>query len=149
MRLFPRSAFGQTVFLIGIMLLINQVVSYLSVAFYVIKPSTQQISHLIAKQVELALPAELEPPLAAALSAQLQQKTGVKLYDEAEALQHGLAEATYYGYFSQQLSDALQRQAEVRISQTDNFVFWVKPQSDSEFWVRVPLAGLDEASFPL
>ena len=62
MRLFPRSAFGQTVFLIGIMLLINQVVSYLSVAFYVIKPSTQQISHLIAKQVELALPAELEPP---------------------------------------------------------------------------------------
>lgn len=149
MRLFPRSAFGQTVFLIGIMLLINQVVSYLSVAFYVIKPSTQQISHLIAKQVELALPAELEQPLAAALSAQLQQKTGVKLYDEAEALQHGLAEATYYGYFSQQLSDALQRQAEVRISQTDNFVFWVKPQSDSEFWVRVPLAGLDEASFPL
>ncbi len=149
MRLLPRSAFGQTVFLIGIMLLINQVVSYLSVAFYVIKPSTQQISHLIAKQVELALPAELEPPLAAALSAQLQQKTGVKLYDEAEALQHGLAEATYYGYFSQQLSDALQRQAEVRISQTDNFVFWVKPQPESEFWVRVPLAGLDEASFPL
>ena len=89
------------------MLLINQVVSYLSVAFYVIKPSTQQISHLIAKQVELALPTELEPPLAAALSAQLQQKTGVKLYTESEALQHGLAEATYYGYFSQQLSDAL------------------------------------------
>lgn len=149
MRLFPRSAFGQTVFLIGIMLLINQVVSYLSVAFYVIKPSTQQISHLIAKQVELALPTELEPPLAAALSAQLQQKTGVKLYTESEALQHGLAEATYYGYFSQQLSDALQRQAEVRISQTDNFVFWVKPQPESDFWVRVPLAGLEEASFPL
>lgn len=149
MRLFPRSAFGQTVFLIGIMLLINQIVSYLSVAFYVIKPSTQKISHLIAKQVELALPTELEPQLAAALSAQLQQKTGVRLYAEAEALQQGLGDASYYGYFSQQISAALQRQAEVRISQTDNFVFWIKVEPQSDLWVRVPMAGLDEASFPL
>ncbi len=53
MRLFPRSAFGQTVFLIGILLLINQLVSYLSVVYYVIKPSYQQINHLIAKQIKV------------------------------------------------------------------------------------------------
>ena len=150
MRFFPRSAFGQTVFLIGVMLLINQVVSYLSVAFYVIKPSTQQISHLVAKQVRLALPATVtDLELQQAIAAHFQQATQVRVFDEQQALREGLAEASYYGYFSQQLSDELKQQAEVRISQTDSFIFWVRPDLEQDLWVRVPLAGLDEASFPL
>lgn len=150
MRIFPRSAFGQTVFLIGFLLLINQLVSYFSVAFYVIKPSTQQISHLISRQVNLLLPAAtLTAEEQARLSQHVQQITGSQLFSEEQAMQHGLANASYYSYFSQQMSQELQTEAEVRFSQTDNFVFWVRSAMAPDYWVRVPLAGLEETSFPL
>ncbi|HAD88561.1 MAG TPA: two-component system sensor histidine kinase EnvZ, partial [Alteromonas macleodii] len=48
MRLIPKSAFGQTVMLIGVLLLINQIVSYISVTYYFIQPSYQQINSLLA-----------------------------------------------------------------------------------------------------
>ena len=53
MRVTPKSAFGQTVLLIGILLLINQVVSYLSVTYYFIQPNYQQINSLLATQIKL------------------------------------------------------------------------------------------------
>lgn len=150
MRLFPKSAFGQTVFLIGFLLLINQLVSYFSVAFYVIKPSTQQISHLISKQVRLLQP---DPSLSATeqalVHAYVERTTGSQLFVEADAMQHGLANASYYNYFSQQMSSELKNVAEVRISQTDNFVFWVRSEAAPDYWIRVPLAGLEETSFPI
>lgn len=52
-RFLPRSAFSQTVLLIGSLLLVNQLVSYLSVAVYFIQPTYQQINQLIARQVNL------------------------------------------------------------------------------------------------
>ncbi|GHG75429.1 two-component sensor histidine kinase [Alishewanella longhuensis] len=150
MRIFPRSAFGQTVFLIGFLLLINQLVSYFSVAFYVIKPSTQQISHLISRQVNLLLPVTtLTAEEQALISKHVQTITGSQLFSAEQAMLHGLANASYYSYFSQQMSQELQTEAEVRISQTDNFVFWVRSAAAPDYWVRVPLAGLEETSFPL
>jgi two-component system, OmpR family, osmolarity sensor histidine kinase EnvZ len=53
MKLLPRSGFGQTVFLVGFLLLINQIVTYYSVAQYIIEPSYQQINNLLAKQVKV------------------------------------------------------------------------------------------------
>ena len=54
MRLIPKSAFGQTVMLIGVLLLINQIVSYISVTYYFIQPSYQQINSLLATQVTVS-----------------------------------------------------------------------------------------------
>ena len=53
MKILPRSAFGQTVFLIGLLLFINQIVSYASFAHYVFEPHQQQINQLLAKQVRV------------------------------------------------------------------------------------------------
>ena len=52
MSLLPKSAFAQTVLLIGALLLVNQVVSYLSVTYYFIQPSYQLINALVATQVD-------------------------------------------------------------------------------------------------
>ena len=52
MSLLPKSAFAQTVLLIGALLLVNQIVSYLSVTYYFIQPSYQQINALVATQVD-------------------------------------------------------------------------------------------------
>ncbi|MCF1438086.1 MAG: two-component system sensor histidine kinase EnvZ, partial [Shewanella sp.] len=50
-RFVPRSAFSQIFLLIACLLLINQIVSYVTVAIYFIKPTYQQINQLIAHQV--------------------------------------------------------------------------------------------------
>ena len=102
MRLLPRSAFGQTVFLIGFLLLINQLVSYVSVALYFIKPTTQQINHLIAKQIKVVFldAGQNNPVLSAELTRRFSEATGIEVYTETEAMKQGLANARYYGYFS-------------------------------------------------
>lgn len=61
MKILPRSAFGQTVLLIGILLLINQVVSYISIAIYILQPNSQQINQLLAKQVKVVF-IEIDDP---------------------------------------------------------------------------------------
>lgn len=149
MRLFPRSAFGQTVFLIGLLLLINQLVSYLSVAFYVIKPTTQQINHLIAKQIKVVFIDEghNQSVLSAELTTRFQQATGIEVYTEQQALRHGLAEANYYDYFSDLMSRELDGPAEVRVAQGETYAFWVRPPQAPHYWVKVPLTGLDETDF--
>lgn len=149
MRFMPRSAFGQTVFLIALLLLINQLVSYLSVALYVIKPSTQQITHLIAKQIKVALidfdhrQLVLDQPF----NARIQQATGIEFFTEPQAMQQGLAEARYYGYFSDLMSKELGNSAEVRIGQGDTYAFWIQSNQAPEYWIKVPLTGLDETEF--
>ena len=149
MRLLPRSAFGQTVFLIGLLLLINQLVSYLSVAFYVIKPTTQQINHLIAKQIKVVFidVGHSQSVLSTELTARFQQATGIEVYSEQQAMQQGLAEASYYGYFSDLMSRELDGPAEVRVAQGDTYAFWVRPPQAPHYWVKVPLTGLDETDF--
>jgi len=149
MRLLPRSAFGQTVFLIGFLLLINQLVSYLSVAFYVIKPTTQQINHLIAKQIKVVFidVGHAQPVLSTELTSRFQQATGIEVYTEQQAMQQGLAEASYYGYFSDLMSRELGGTAEVRVAQGETYAFWVRPPQAPHYWVKVPLTGLDETDF--
>ncbi len=149
MRLFPRSAFGQTVFLIGLLLLINQLVSYLSVAFYVIKPTTQQINHLIAKQIKVVFidVGHQQSVLSRELTERFQQATGIEVYSEQQAMQHGLGDAIYYAYFSDLMSRELEGAAEVRVAQGDSYAFWVRPPQAPHYWVKVPLTGLDETDF--
>jgi len=149
MRLVPRSAFGQTVFLIGVLLLINQLVSYLSVVYYVIKPSYQQINHLIAKQIKVVFidVDHSDLLLSEELTKRFQQATGIEVYTDATAPENGLNQASYYQYFSEEMSQELGGHAEVRIAQQSNYAFWVKPPQAPQYWVKVPLTGLDETDF--
>lgn len=149
MRLLPRSAFGQTVFLIGALLLINQLVSYLSVVYYVIQPSYQQINHLIAKQIKVVFQdVDQNPSLPPErLAERYQSATGIEIYSEEKALLHGLGNASYYKYFSEQMSEELGGIAEVRIAQNTHFSFWVKPPQAPDYWIKIPLSGFDETDF--
>jgi two-component system osmolarity sensor histidine kinase EnvZ len=149
MSLLPRSAFGKTVFLIGLLLLINQLVSYFLVAVYVIQPTLQQTNHLIAKQIKVVfidIGAE-ESLLSAELTAKFQQATGIDVFTEATAQQHGLNKAIFYQYFSDEMSRELGGPAEVRIEQDAEFVFWVRPPQAPQYWIKIPLTGLNETDF--
>ncbi len=149
MRLLPRSAFGKTVFLIGFLLLINQLVSYFLVAVYVIQPSLQQTNHLIAKQIKVVFidVGHANPTLSAEITERFQQATGIEVYGQHDAMLNGLADATYYQYISDQMSRELGGPAEVRIEQSLSFAFWVRPPQAPDYWVRIPLSGLNETDF--
>ncbi|SHI20705.1 two-component system sensor histidine kinase EnvZ [Ferrimonas marina] len=147
--LLPRSNFGQTVLLIGCLLLINQLVSYLSVAVYVVKPSTQQIVQLLARQVDLVfrdlqLDIERLTPLDA-LQSKLSTDPHMEAFTEKEALQAGLAEATYYRLLSDQMSDYLGGPAEVRLTTGTHYRVWIRPPQAPQVWIRVPLSSFDDS----
>ena len=147
MKILPRSAFGQTVLLIGLLLLINQVVSYISIALYIIQPNTQQINQLLAKQVRVVFLDANDAQLNAAVVGAFHRETGIGVYKEEDALPLGLAKAMYFQYRSAEMSQLLGGPAEVRISQGDEYLFWIRPPQAPHLWVKIPLLGLEDASF--
>lgn len=147
MRIFPRSAFGQTVFLVGALLLINQIVSYISVTLYVVRPSIEQVNLMLAKQVKTVFIGvndgiEITPEIA----DKFYLATGVEVLDEDEALVKGLDQATEYPWLSRVMSEYLEGPAHVRISQSDVLVYWIEPPQAPGYWVRVPLSGYQDAN---
>ena len=148
MKLLPKSAFGQTVFLIGSLLLINQIVSYLSVLFYVIEPSYQQMNNLLAKQVKvLFIAGDKGYSLPSKLSQDFLEATGIQVFSEREAEMEGLLMADHYPHFSRQMSQQLGGEAEVRIAQGEAYYFWVRPPQAPDLWVRMPLDGFKQTNF--
>lgn len=149
MRILPQSAFGKTVFLIGFLLLINQLVSYFLVAVYVIQPSLQQTNHLIAKQIKVIFidVGVQDRQFSEELTKRFQQATGIEVYSLAAAGRYGLDKSIYYQYFSDEMSRELGGPAEVRIEQDESFSFWVRPPQAPDFWIKIPLNGLSETDF--
>ncbi|WP_341502756.1 two-component system sensor histidine kinase EnvZ [Gallaecimonas sp. GXIMD4217] len=148
MRLIPKSAFGQTVMLLAALLLVNQLVSYMMVLVYVIKPNYDQINDLLAKQVKVVF---LDEPLDGRERLELPDEmrrrfweaTGIEIFKEKVALDMGLKDATYYSILSEPLSRELGGETEVRISQDDIFTIWVRPPMAPQYWLKIPLTGYD------
>ncbi|MDX1706154.1 two-component system sensor histidine kinase EnvZ [Pseudidiomarina sp.] len=154
MRILPRSAFARTVALIACLLLINQVVSYIMVGLYVVKPSMQQISSVVARQVEGVLTLDRwltdsrltmseKRELARAYTA----ATGIRLMSQKEALQQGLTQTTGYNFLSAEMSRLLGTEAEVRISQGQNYQVWIHTEGMPDYWLQMELDSFDEARF--
>lgn len=154
MRLFPRSAFARTVALIAVLLLINQLVSYVMVGLYVVKPSMQQVSSVVARQVQgiLALDqwleqVDIDPEQQRRLVENYTAATGIRGVRVDEAMKQGLANTTTYNFLSAQLSDLLQANTEVRISQGDVYRVWMRTENLPGYWLTIELDSFDEARF--
>lgn len=143
MRLFPKSAFGQTVLLIGMLLLINQVVSYLSVTYYFIRPTYQQINSLLATQIKLVFLEDLDH-LDPKLQEKFYQATNIRIYPQQEGLRQGAEEAVYYQFFSNEMSEQLGGDAEVRISSGEPHLIWIKPPQDPTLWISIPMTEINQ-----
>ncbi|ABV34780.1 integral membrane sensor signal transduction histidine kinase [Shewanella sediminis HAW-EB3] len=148
-KFLPRSAFSQTVMLIGCLLLINQLVSYLSVATYFIQPTYQQINQLIARQVKLLFVDGVDIgrehlTMVDALNAKVRDD-GMEIYNQKQAREAGIDQAVYYGFLSSQMSEHLGGKAEVKIAQGDDFEIWIRPPQAPSIWIKVPLTGFNES----
>src|SRR5690554_1129124 len=145
MRLLPRTAFGRTMVLLAGILIINQVVSYLMISLYVVKPSVQQLSYLVAKQIQ-AHQLIAEQRLLPRLRERYKEISGVEVLSPEQALQEGVDLAVPYSFISKELSTLLESDVTVRFSQSGSIHIWVKFDDRPE-WYRVLLSGLDERQF--
>lgn len=147
MKILPRSAFGQTVLLIGVLLLVNQIVSYISIALYIIQPNSHQINQLLAKQVRVVFIDVQEAGLSPKMAEAFHRETGIGVYRENYAMTLGLEDAMFFPFRSEEMSKLLGGPAEVRISTGDEYLFWIRPPQAPNLWVKIPLSGLEEANF--
>lgn len=145
MSIFPKSAFGQTVLLIGALLLVNQVVSYLSVTYYFIQPSYQQINSLVATQVDTLFDQDIVSN--EQRRAQFSARTGIQFLQPQEAVKAGLNEATYYRFMSSQITNELGGDTEVRLSTQMPYRIWINPPQDPSLWIVFPMPGVGETNF--
>ncbi len=147
MKILPKSAFGQTVLLVGALLLVNQIVSYVSIALYIIQPSSQQINQLLAKQIKVVFIDIKDADMSPRMAEVFHQETGIGVYHERDALALGLQNAIYFPFRSEEMSQLLDGPAEVRISTGDEYLFWIRAPQAPHLWVKIPLSGLEEANF--
>jgi two-component system osmolarity sensor histidine kinase EnvZ len=147
MSILPRSAFGQTVFFVGALLLINQIVSYITVTLYVVKPTFEQVNLMLAKQVKTVF---IDQEAGVELSTQTSKKffeiTGIDVLSQREAYANGLGQAKEYTMLSRSMSEQLNGSARVMISQGNPLVYWVEAPQAPGYWVRVPLSGFTETN---
>lgn len=154
MRILPRSAFARTVALIACLLLINQVISYVMVGLYVVKPSMQQISSVVARQVQGVLlldewlsQSRLTSGEKRDLAFKYSNAAGIKVFTQAEAVEQGLAQTVGYNFLSNRMSQLLDADSEVRISQGAYYQVWIRTDNMPDYWLRMDLDSFDEARF--
>ena len=145
MGFFPRSAFGQTVFLVAALLLINQVVSYVTVSLYVVKPTIEQVNLMLAKQVKTVfIDWEDGIEINDDLSEKFFEITGIDVMTQREAMRQGLGQTREYPMLSRSMSAQLNGSARVRITQTGPLVYWIDAPQAPGYWVKIPLSGYQE-----
>jgi two-component system osmolarity sensor histidine kinase EnvZ len=145
-RFLPKSTFGQTVVLIAGLLLINQVVTYISVINYFIRPSYQQINTLVATQVDQIFLQGLQSP-SNPLHKEFMEKTGTRFHTVKTAMHAGLRDATYYSFMSDTISEQLDGKTDVRITGGANYLIWIRPPQDPNIWISIPMQGIEETDF--
>lgn len=146
MHLLPKSTFGQTVVLIAGLLLINQIVTYLSVINYFIRPSYQQINTLVATQVEQIFLQGLHKP-SNPLRDKFMESTGTRFHTTKTAMHAGLRDATYYNFMSSAISKQLGGETDVRTTGGVNYLIWIRPPQDPNIWISIPMQGIEESDF--
>lgn len=145
MGFFPRSAFGQTVFLVAALLLINQIVSYVTVSLYVVKPTIEQVNLMLAKQIKTVfIDWEDGIEINDEVSEKFFEITGIEVMTQREAMRNGLGQTREYSGLSRSMTKQLNGFSRVRISQTGPLIYWVEAPQAPGYWVKVPLTGFQE-----
>lgn len=148
----PKSTFGRIAMMLAILLLVNQLVSYVWVTNYIIKPQIDQTMYLIApevrminQQIDNQIKSQLQPTINA-IDSDL-RSSGIRLIDSSQGEPKALQQATFYNSLTTALINNLNMPTEVRIEESDALYAWIKMPAQQHLWLRVPLAKTD-STFP-
>ena len=144
MKILPRSAFAQTLLIITVLLAINLIMTFIAVSLSIIQPNAQQVNQLLAKQIRVVFIDIGEESLSPALGNAFAKATHIGVYREDAAMKLGLENAVYYKFRSAEMSKLLGGPTEMRISQGDEYLFWIRAPQAPNYWVKIPIEGFEE-----
>lgn len=150
--LIPKSTFGRIALMLAVLLFINQLVSYVWVSYYIIKPQIDQTMYLIAPEVRMIskrLDNIAEPqlqPIIKSIDSDL-RNSGIRLIDSSQGEPEALHQATFYSSLTTSLINNLNMSTEVRIEESDALYAWIQMPGQKHLWLRVRLAKTD-TTFP-
>ncbi|WP_251358865.1 two-component system sensor histidine kinase EnvZ [Kangiella sp. TOML190] len=141
MRILPKTAFGRIALLVGFLLVINQLVSYFTISWYVTQPSVKQLVQLLAADVNTAIYVQHKefPP---AVRQEIMQTQSMELVSTRNGEPKALREAQPYAVLTQELADYLQipvERTEMRVEESDKIYYWIKSPRHTNVWLRVAM----------
>jgi two-component system osmolarity sensor histidine kinase EnvZ len=150
LKIFPTGTFGRIALMLAVLLIINQIVTYIWVTFYIIKPQVDQTMYLITPEIKMVnqqlKQQSPQPSLPANIDSDL-RNSGIRLIDTSKGEPSSLSQATYYKSLTKALISNLNMPTEVRLEESDALYAWVKMPEHEHLWLRVPLASLG-SSYP-
>lgn len=145
MRILPKTAFGRIALLVGVLLLINQWVSYLTISWYVAQPSMKQLVQLLASDVKTALSMqdlEIEGKMTQEVRLEILDDQRIQMVSTRMGEPKQLREARLYTVLTSQLADSLgvaEDSTEMRVEESDQIYYWVKSPQHSNVWFRIAM----------
>jgi len=143
-RLFPSSAFGRISLLIGVLLLVNQAITYVSVTVYAIKPQMDLMISMVSKEAKGYFNTKAQDNSKEFID-KYKQVTGIEVYTS-----ENLPELFYHTYSYNSLSDILtekmQQPALLRMEEGRVAYAWVQLPETSDLWLRIPLGELSSSA---
>ncbi|AOE49015.1 two-component system sensor histidine kinase EnvZ [Kangiella sediminilitoris] len=145
MRILPKTAFGRIAFLVGVLLLINQWVSYLTISWYVAQPSMKQLVQLISSDVKTALTMqdlELEGKMSNEVRVEIMADQRIQMISTRMGEPKQLREARLYTVLTSQLAESLgvaEDSTEMRVEESDQIYYWIKSPRHSNVWFRIAM----------
>lgn len=145
MRILPSSAFGRIALLVGVLLLINQWVSYLSISWYVAQPSMKQLVQLLASDVKTAMSMqdlEIEGKMSNEIRLEIMNDQRIQMVSTRMGDPKQLREARLYTVLTSQLADSLgvpEESTEMRVEESDKIYYWIKSPKHNNVWFRIAM----------
>lgn len=134
--------------MIGVLLIISQLISFITVEHFVVEQKNRTIMYLVTNQIKLQyISAETEIPRN--LSIGLSETTEMELFwlNGAEPPQ-GLENSTEHEAFTVVAQEFLGDGTIVKVEISDRVYVWVNEPSHPEYWVRMPIGEYD-GSMPI
>ncbi|NVK22858.1 MAG: two-component system sensor histidine kinase EnvZ [Kangiellaceae bacterium] len=139
MRILPKTAFGRIALLVGFLLIINQLVSYLSISWYVAQPSMKQLVQLLSSDVKTALAMQHEG-VPQEFREQILEQQRVQFVSTRMGEPRQLREAKPYSFLTEALASSLgvaEERTEMRVEESDKIYYWIKSPEHSNVWLRI------------
>ncbi len=141
MGLLPKTAFGRIALLVGCLLVINQLVSYFTISWYVTNPSMKQLVQLLASDVNTAILVQSNE-FSQEEREEIMAAQSMELVSTRNGEPKALREAQPYQVLTENLAQYLKipvERTEMRVEESDKIYYWVKSPRHTNIWIRVAM----------
>ncbi len=143
MHIMPKSFFGRNTLTIAILLIISQLISYLTVEHFVVDRKNRTIMYLVTNQIKLQY-IGTATDIPKNLSEGFSETTELELYWVAGGpIPKGLENSKEHPAFTEMAGQFLGDGTIVQEEVSDRVYVWVNEPEHPELWIRMPIGEYD------